>query len=352
MFAHVCRLVMLLLASPQSAGNQPVEHASPLAGGIYYCGTANSTTAFDQAVPRGGGACVGHQHLRRIKNPSHAEQVTAWHDALRVVLRSAGRKPFLTKQEMERICLGAAGCSNCSCLHSGYHLLAWTLTQQPPLASGLWLEFGVYTGSSLNITADARTRIDGGEVHGFDSFEGLPTAWKVEREASNVVSSRASSSQAASSVGVIKKGSFSLGGHLPPVRSNAVLHKGLFSTSLPTFLAGRPVAEAVTYVSIDMDLYQGAIDVLHLLKPRMRGAHAVDAAGTDKRAGHVGGGGTLIHFHELLHATSTADSGKPMDEARALFDWLLANPSMALKLIPIQARPRDEAAVFRVLRAR
>ena len=333
MFAHVCRLVMLLLASPQSAGNQPVEHASPLAGGIYYCGTANSTTAFDQAVPRGGGACVGHQHLRRIKNPSHAEQVTAWHDALRVVLRSAGRKPFLTKQEMERICLGAAGCSNCSCLHSGYHLLAWTLTQQPPLASGLWLEFGVYTGSSLNITADARTRIDGGEVHGFDSFEGLPTAWTRGLRV------------------LLKEGSFSLGGHLPPVRSNAVLHKGLFSTSLPTFLAGRPVAEAVTYVSIDMDLYQGAIDVLRLLEPRMRGAHAVDAAGTDKRAGHVGGG-TLIHFHELLHATSTADSGKPMDEARALFDWLLANPSMALKLIPIQARPRDEAAVFRVLRAR
>ena len=319
--------MMLLLASAQSAGNQPVEHASPLAGGIYYCGTANSTTAFDQAVPIGRGACVGHQHLRRIKAPSHAEQVTAWHDALRLVLRKAGRTPFLTKQEMEPICLGAAGCSNCLCINSGYHLLAWTLTQQPPLVSGLWLEFGVYTGSSLNITADARMRIDGGEVHGFDSFEGLPTKWR----------------------GSFKKGSFSLGGHLPPVRSNAVLHKGLFSISLPPFLAGRPVAEAVTYVSIDMDLYQGAIDVLHLLKPRMRGAHTVNAAGTDKRAGHVGGGGTLIHFHELLLRTSTADRGKPMDEARALFDWLLANPSMALKLIPTQVSPRDEAAVFQVL---
>ena len=104
-------------------------------------------------------------------------------------------------------------------------------------------------------------------------------------------------------------------------------------------------------VSIDMDLYQGAIDVLQLLKPRMRGAHTDDAAGTDKRAGRVVSGGTLIHFHELLHATSTADSGKPMDEALALFDWLRANPSTALELIPIQARRRDEAAVFRVLRA-
>ena len=27
----------------------------------------------------------------------------------------------------------------------------------------------------------------------------------------------------------------------------------------------------MTYVSIDMDLYQGVIDVLHCLKPRMRG---------------------------------------------------------------------------------
>ena len=49
-----------------------VEHASPLAGGIYYCGTTNSTTVFDQAVPRGRGACVGHQHLRHIENPFHA----------------------------------------------------------------------------------------------------------------------------------------------------------------------------------------------------------------------------------------------------------------------------------------
>ena len=66
----------------------------------------------------------------------------------------------------------------------------------------------------------------------------------------------------------IAKGAFSLGGNLPPVRSNAQLHKGLFSESLPPFLATRPPTEPVRYASIDMDLYQGAIDVLRHLEGR------------------------------------------------------------------------------------
>ena len=45
-------------------------------------------------------------------------------------------------------------------------------------AEGLILEFGVYYGSSLFAIAKATQR----EVHGFDSFEGLPESWFVGAE--------------------------------------------------------------------------------------------------------------------------------------------------------------------------
>lgn len=56
----------------------------------------------------------------------------------------------------------------------------------PPLSSGLWLEFGVAEGKSLaaiarrvsRLRTEGDTRVSGGVVYGFDSFEGLPEAWK------------------------------------------------------------------------------------------------------------------------------------------------------------------------------
>src|SRR5258708_4193477 len=40
--------------------------------------------------------------------------------------------------------------------------------------NGLFLEFGVWSGKTINLTAE---RVNG-PVHGFDSFEGLPEDWK------------------------------------------------------------------------------------------------------------------------------------------------------------------------------
>ena len=40
--------------------------------------------------------------------------------------------------------------------------------------SGLYLEFGVRTGTTVNHIADHAT---GQEIFGFDSFEGLPENW-------------------------------------------------------------------------------------------------------------------------------------------------------------------------------
>ena len=51
--------------------------------------------------------------------------------------------------------------------------LEHALTLAP--AQGLALEFGVYSGQTLKMIAAAR---GGGEVYGFDSFEGLPEPWR------------------------------------------------------------------------------------------------------------------------------------------------------------------------------
>lgn len=108
---------------------------------------------------------------------------------------------------------------------------------------GLLLEFGVSGGKSTNIIAGlAGNR----ELHGFDSFEGLPEDWTGHLET---------------------RGAFGRGGKLPRVHPNVRLHKGWFMESLPRFLAVNdgPVA----FVHIDCDLYSSTRDVLWLLADRL-----------------------------------------------------------------------------------
>src|SRR5207302_387770 len=71
-------------------------------------------------------------------------------------------------------------------------------------AEGHYLEFGVFTGGTIRFIAK-RTR--GRVVHGFDSFQGLPTAWS------------------GFSLGT---GTFDLRGRLPRVPANVELHSGWF----------------------------------------------------------------------------------------------------------------------------
>ena len=121
-----------------------------------------------------------------------------------------------------------------------------------PACQGLWLEFGVFTGSTLNLTAEFRERHCGptaGPVYGFDTFTGLPENW----------------------AGGFVQGAFSLEGDLPHVRHNIELVKGLFSDSLPPWMQAQRDANMgefppVTYLHIDCDLYAGARDALTLLK--------------------------------------------------------------------------------------
>lgn len=118
-------------------------------------------------------------------------------------------------------------------------LLAWALDQARE--PGLVLEFGVRRGASLAVLAAHA----GQEVHGFDSFEGLPEGW-----------------------GATHAGVLTTGGILPEVGENARLHPGWFEDTLPAFLAEHP--GPVRFANIDSDIYSSARTVLSGLAGRIR----------------------------------------------------------------------------------
>lgn len=118
----------------------------------------------------------------------------------------------------------------------------FTATLQRAPREGLYCEFGVHTGGSINFIAE---RTPDHTIYGFDSFEGLPEDWRPE----------------------VKAGHFRLQ-QLPPVRSNVELIKGWFNETLPPFLAAH--SEPAAYLHIDSDLYSSAKTVLEAFAPRIR----------------------------------------------------------------------------------
>jgi predicted O-methyltransferase YrrM len=119
----------------------------------------------------------------------------------------------------------------------------WALLRfalQETSVPGLYLEFGVYKGGSINFIAD-HTR---NQIHGFDSFEGLPEDWRDG----------------------YRKGLFKVS-QLPKVRPNVVLHKGWFHESLPPFLEKHPGPAA--FINMDADLYSSTKTVLDLFASRI-----------------------------------------------------------------------------------
>lgn len=134
---------------------------------------------------------------------------------------------------------------------------------------GLWLEFGVFEGESINYIASHVQ----GVVYGFDSFQGLPSDWGLH----------------------FKRGAFSTGGKLPATRPNVRLLRGWFDESLPAFLQGQPNTR-VAFLHVDSDLYQSARVVLQTLGDRV-------------------GQGTVVLFDEFCGM-------QPDDEARAFREFL------------------------------
>lgn len=94
---------------------------------------------------------------------------------------------------------------------------------------GIFLEFGVYKGETINFIAN---RIGNKIVYGFDSFEGLPEDWRPG----------------------FGKGFFKT--KIPSVRNNVTLIKGWFDKTLPEFI--KENKKEYSFIHIDSDLYSSA----------------------------------------------------------------------------------------------
>jgi len=120
-------------------------------------------------------------------------------------------------------------------------VLAHALSLAPK--AGLYAEFGVNSGGSINFIAKTAP---GQTIHGFDSFEGLPENWGGNNMAA---------------------GYFNRGGTFPKVRNNVKLHRGWFNESLPPFLSANPGSAA--FLHIDCDIYSSTVTILDCFKDRI-----------------------------------------------------------------------------------
>ena len=106
--------------------------------------------------------------------------------------------------------------------------------------AGLALEFGVATGSTLRIIAE--TVAGERSVVGFDVFTGLPETWRTGFPAGEFAQE-------------------------PPDIPGATVMTGLFSDTLPAFLADND--EPIAFVHVDCDLYSSSKTVLDLVADRL-----------------------------------------------------------------------------------
>jgi len=153
-----------------------------------------------------------------------------------------------------------------------YDLHEWVATQinRPLCYNGLFLEFGVATGRTLNHWARL---FPNSTINGFDSFEGLPETWSWQFRQGHFHQPR------------------------PRVADNCDLVVGWFDRTLPRFLEQHP-RQCLAFLHIDCDLYSSARFVLESLADRIRP-------------------GTIIVFDEYLNFP-----GWEQDEHRAWCEFV------------------------------
>lgn len=145
-------------------------------------------------------------------------------------------------------------------------------------AHGLVCEFGVGSGKSIRMTQEILP-LDI-EMHGFDTFTGLPKAWGSE-----------------------PAGSYSTGGIVPSIAENVYFHKGLFSDTLSPFLNDLGDEAYVAYANIDCVLYTSTLDILEAL-------HNMIVVGT-----------ILVFGEYICHPTWRQDEFRAWRESCKRFGW-------------------------------
>ncbi|MDB5191243.1 MAG: hypothetical protein JWQ96_806 [Segetibacter sp.] len=126
-------------------------------------------------------------------------------------------------------------------LNTSFEVYDFIFNKVPLIEDGLYCEFGVYKGSSINYMAPNKNVT----FHGFDSFEGLPEYWKPG----------------------YGEGFFDLKGALPKFEANVVLHKGWFNETLPLFVQQN--SQPLALLHVDCDLYSSTKVIFDFMKHRI-----------------------------------------------------------------------------------
>ena len=150
--------------------------------------------------------------------------------------------------------------------------------QNIQIEDGLFLEFGVYKGQSINILSKLKPNKI---FHGFDTFTGLPEEWDMGDKK-------------------IKAGHFNLD-KIPNVEKNVILHKGLFRSTIPKWQ--KKYTEEISFINIDCDLYSSTKTVLEYLNQQIIK-------------------NTIIRFDDLLPSPLSPYPNWMEGEWKALSEWV------------------------------
>lgn len=160
---------------------------------------------------------------------------------------------------------------------------------QTGVPAGLYIECGVYSGSSITKIAKSTTQT----VYGFDSFEGLPESW--ERPDMD-----------------FGKGVFNLNGNFPMVPSNVQLIKGWFDATLPVFVSEHK-DKKIAFLHVDCDIYSSTKCIFDTLGPMLQN-------------------GTVIVFDELFNYPTYEKH-----EVKAFHEFLKTNRKFDVEWIGMAA---------------
>lgn len=150
----------------------------------------------------------------------------------------------------------------------------------------LYLEFGVAQGWSMRQWSKLLRNPDS-VLHGFDSFEGLPADWILDRPA----------------------GHFSNAGEPPEIDDERVdFFKGWFEETLPGY---SPPPHQVLVVNVDADLYSSTVTVLDAVEPLLTP-------------------GSFLYFDEFNHrADEMRAFGEFLDRSELRFELYAATHDLA-----------------------
>ena len=108
---------------------------------------------------------------------------------------------------------------------------------------GMNLEFGVFSGTTINALASHRPDL---HFDGFDSFTGLPEDWDMGDK-------------------FVKGDAFDRRGVLPKVEKNVTLWEGWFNEILEPFLEEKDDSSVISFLHVDCDIYSSTDYVLNTI---------------------------------------------------------------------------------------